>query len=87
GARRAVVGDLSPAASLIAAGYNLPFDVSAFEQAARRILDEVQREIGWMYETLHTDGKTRGRINYTVWSEVFVCPDCAGEVVFLEEAL
>ena len=28
-----------------------------------------------------------GRIEYTVWSEVFTCPDCAGEVVFLDEAL
>ncbi len=26
-------------------------------------------------------------IEYTVWSEVFTCPDCAGEVVFLDEAL
>ena len=40
-----------------------------------------------MYETLHTDGKTKGRINYTVWSEVFSCPECAGEVVFVKEAL
>ncbi len=40
-----------------------------------------------MYETLYTDGKTKGRIEYTVWSEVFSCPDCAGEVVFLDEAL
>jgi len=30
---------------------------------------------------------TFGRIEYTVWSEVFTCPDCAGEVVFLDEAL
>jgi len=27
-----------------------------------------------------------GRINYTVWSDVFTCPDCAGEVVFWEAA-
>ncbi len=40
-----------------------------------------------MYETLHSDGKTKSRIEYTVWSEVFTCPDCAGEVVFLDEAL
>jgi predicted RNA methylase len=40
-----------------------------------------------MYETLHTDGKKKGFINFTVWSEVFSCPDCGGEVVFLEEAL
>ena len=40
-----------------------------------------------MYETLHTDGETRGRIDYTVWSEVFSCPDCTGDVVFTDEAL
>jgi len=40
-----------------------------------------------MYETLHSDGRTKGRIEYTVWSEVFTCPDCAGSVDFLDEAL
>ncbi|MEA1053312.1 DNA methyltransferase [Lamprobacter modestohalophilus] len=87
GARRVILNDLGPAASFIAAGYNLPFDVKRFEQEAKRILDEVEAELGWMYEVLHTDGKTKGRINYTVWSEVFSCPECAGEVNFLEEAL
>jgi len=87
GARRAIVGDLSPAASFIAANYNLPFDVNTFDYCAKRILSELEEEIGWMYETFHTDGKTKGRINYTIWSEVFTCPDCSGEVVFLEEAL
>ena len=87
GARRVVLGDLSPAATFIAANYNLPFDVSAFREASAQLLREVDAEIGWMYETLHTDGQTTGRINYTVWSEVFSCSDCAGEVVFLDEAL
>ncbi len=87
GARRAILGDLSPAATFIAANYNTPFDVAAFAAAARKLLDDVEDEIGWMYETLHTDGKTKGRINYTVWSEVFSCPECTGEVVFLEAAL
>jgi DNA modification methylase len=87
GTRRVVLGDLSPAATFIAANYNLPFDVNAFGRAARQILDEVEEELGWMYETLHVDGKTKGRIEYTVWSEIFSCPDCTGEVIFLEEAL
>ena len=87
GARRVILGDLSPAATFIAANYNLPFDVDAFAEAARQLLDEVETEIGWMYETLHTDRKTKGRINYTVWSEVFSCPECAGEVIFVDEAL
>ena len=86
GARRAILNDLGPAATFISAGYNLPFDVRAFEREARRILDEVEAELGWMYETTHKDGK-KGRINYTVWSEVFSCPECSGEVVFVEQAL
>ena len=87
GARRVVLGDLSPAATFIAANYNIPFDVDQFAEAARKLLDDVEEEVGWMYETLHTDGKTKGRINYTVWSEVFSCLECAGETVFLEAAL
>lgn len=87
GARRVVLNDLSPAATFIAANYNLPFDVDAFAKAGKQLLKDVEQEIGWMYETQHSDGKTKGRIEYTVWSEVFTCPECAGEVNFLDEAL
>ena len=87
GARRAVLNDLSPAATFIGANYNIPFDVDAFAKAGKQLLKELEQDIGWMYETTHTDGKTKGRIEYTVWSEVFTCPHCAGEVNFLDEAL
>lgn len=87
GARRAVLNDLSPAATFIGANYNIPFDVDAFAQAGKQLLKDVEQDIGWIYETLHSDGKTKGRIEYTVWSEVFSCPECAGEVNFLDEAL
>ena len=87
GARRAVINDLSPAATFIGANYNIPLDVEAFAKAGKQLLKELEQDIGWMYETTHTDGKTKGRIEYTVWSEVFTCPDCAGEVNFLDEAL
>lgn len=87
GARRAVLNDLSPAATFIGANYNIPFDVDAFAKAGKQLLKELEQDIGWMYETLHSDGKTNGRIEYTVWSEVFSCPECAGEVNFLDEAL
>lgn len=87
GARRAVLNDLSPAATFIGANYNLPFDINAFAKAGTKLLKDVEREIGWMYETLHTDGKTRARIEYTVWSEVLNCASCAGEIVFTDAAL
>jgi len=87
GARRAVLNDLSPAATFIGANYNIPFDVDAFAKAGKQLLKAVEQDIGWMYETLHSDGKTKGRIEYTVWSQLYSCPDCAGEVNFTEEAL
>ena len=91
GLRRAVLGDLSPVASFIAYNYNAPVDVEAFETEAKRLLAEVETECGWMYETEHIDPKTqkggKGKINYTVWSDVFTCPDCAGEMVFWEVAV
>jgi predicted RNA-binding Zn-ribbon protein involved in translation (DUF1610 family) len=81
------LNDLGPAATFIAANYNLPFELGTFVATAERILDELDAEIGWMYQTLHSDGKTKGRINFTVWSEVFSCPECTQEVVFADEAL
>jgi len=84
--RKAILSDLSPAATFIAYNYNTPVDVNEFEREAKRILAEVEKECGWMYETLHTDG-TKGRINYTVWSDVFICPYCNQEHVFWDAAV
>lgn len=86
GARRAILVDLSPVANFIA--YNLNLDVSAheFKKAADAFFEKIEAELGWMYETLHTDGTRRGRINYVVWSQVFICPNCAGDVVFMDQA-
>jgi hypothetical protein len=39
-----------------------------------------------MYETTHVDGR-RGFINYTVWSALLSCAECAHEIVFSDEAL
>jgi hypothetical protein len=61
--------------------------LEAFAKAGKQLLQEVEQEIGWMYKTLHPDGATKGRIEYTVWSEIFTCPECAIEINFLDEAL
>ena len=101
GARKAILCDLSPAATFIAYNYNMDVDVREFEREANRILNEVEDECDWMFETQHVvDGKVqyginingemksiKGKINYTVWSEVFVCPGCASEIVFWDAAV
>ena len=127
GARKAILNDLSPAATFIAFNYNTPVNAAAFEREAKRILAEVEAECGWMYTTLHEaseaetervagavrtcstaeelrqlyeglkspcsplrDAKSRlqvGKINYTVWSDVFLCPQCSGEIIFFTTAI
>ncbi|WP_324057156.1 DNA methyltransferase [Aeromonas caviae] len=87
GFRKAILADLSPAATFIANNYNTPIDVAVFEVEVKRILKDIEQEYGWMYETLHVDGKTKGKINYTIWSDVFMCPECAEEVVYWDNAL
>lgn len=86
GVRRTVLNDLSSAATFIAYNYNTPVDISVFEKEAKRLLKEIEKECGWMYETQHTDGRT-GNINYTVWSEVFTCPHCGKEVIYYDVAV
>ena len=45
GLRRVILADLSPAATFIAANYNIPFKVESFSSAAHDILDEVNNEL------------------------------------------
>lgn len=85
GVRKAICSDLSPIASLIAASYNLKFDVQSFAKKAKAILNQVEEELGWMYET-EVDGK-KARINYTIWSDVFICPSCGQEITLWNEAV
>jgi DNA modification methylase len=91
GVRKAVLNDLSPAATFIAYNYNTPVDAAAFEREARRILREVEQECGWMYETWHPNcddpKRVKGKVNYTVWSDVLSCPNCNDEVLFWDLAV
>jgi rubredoxin len=91
GVRKAVLNDLSPAATFIAYNYNTPMDAVAFEREAKRILWELEEECGWMYETWHPNcdapNRVKGKINYTVWSDVFVCPTCVHEMIFWDVAV
>jgi DNA modification methylase len=86
GARRSILSDLSPAASFISANYNSLNDVINLELKANKILLEVRKELSWLYETKHSDGRA-GVINYVVWSDIFSCPECSSEINFWEAAL
>ena len=86
GTRKVALSDLSPVATFMAAKYNSEFDIDLYKEEFQRILGQLYDELGWMYETIHSDRKTIGKINYTVWSEVFNCAECLEEIVFLNQA-
>lgn len=85
GVRHSICSDLSPIATLIAASYTLPFDAKEFEYKANAILNQVEAELGWMYETEINGIKTK--VNYTIWSDVFICPSCGKEIVLWKESV
>lgn len=95
GRRLAILNDLSPAAQHITYGYNRSCRVSEFLDDAERIIAACEEKCSWMYETMHVHGEPSllrcsdlvGRINYVVWSDVFVCPHCGEELVFYNIAL
>lgn len=69
--RRALLADLSPAATALAAGYCLPVDPQAVQEAFAQVLSRLREECDWLYRLpngLETD--------YVVWSEVYRCPYC-----------
>ena len=92
GERKAILSDLSPAASFIAYNYNTPIDLKSFYQDIDRITAEA--ELDWLYKTRHKinqptlfdDKPCYGRINYTVWSDVLICPSCGKEIVYYNAA-
>lgn len=85
GVRHGICSDLAPSASLISASYNLNFDRKAFERKANAILDEVESQYGWMFETIIHGQKAK--VNYYIWSDVFACPECGEEINFWNEAV
>lgn len=86
GSRNAILNDLSPSASFISYNYNRPVNIFQFKKQTEAILMDLGKENKWMYETLGSDGR-KGIINYTVWSDTFICPICTREVVFWEVAV
>ena len=86
GTRRAICGDLSPIASFISSNYNIGIEANAFKKEVKRILTQLDNECGWMYKTKSPNG-VEGIANYTVFSDVLVCPHCGKEYIFWDAAV
>lgn len=86
GKRYCILSDISMAATFIAHGYNYPHSINDIVEVADSLLERLDDEIGWAYETNHVTpnrtlfGNSKGKINYTVWSDIVLCPNCGAEL-------
>lgn len=95
GARKAVLTDLSSAATHISNRYNCGYDFPKLKSEGKLLLQKLKDECSWMYTTNHTQKEGQlsfedtgtGLINYTVWSDVMICPSCGKEYVFWDLAV
>ena len=98
GKRKAIISDLAVAATFFARNFNSSIDYETARLRIDQILNQLREKCRWMYETYHTDGNgnhviditgndIKGFMNYTVWSDVFICPHCGNELVFWNSAV
>lgn len=86
GERCAIINDLSPFCSFISYAVNsVSANKSDMYEKLRNVLDAVECETRWMFETNHHGSP--GIINFVAWSDVFVCPSCSKEYVFWDSAV
>lgn len=96
GARRAILLDLSPAATLLSNALNFSMDHDMCLDAARAVIHDVKSTLPKLYETNHTGWSVRerkrvphkqyarktterGEIEFTVYSDILSCPECAAQ--------
>lgn len=95
GKRYAIINDLSTIGTFISAQYNKAVSPD-FNISASNLMSALRNECDWMFKTRHDHDNEEcvldssmayGTINYTVWSDVLICPHCGKEIVFWKAAV
>ncbi len=79
--RSAILSDLSPAAVHISRNYNTPCSPEEFQSAMDKVEKAVASTMRWLYNPIRQAGQN---IEYTTWSDVFQCCECAGSILYWE---
>ena len=74
--------DLSPIANFISYNFNINWNLLVIKKQFNDILNKVDKELSWMYQTWDEASKSLARINYVIWSDVYSCPNCNKEDSF-----
>jgi len=79
GERHAILNDLSVYAAFIGHHYNHLGNTPSLSKE----FEDAIRVYEWMYVT-YDKTRVKRTVNYYVWSDVFLCQECGGEVVFFD---
>ena len=85
--RKAVLVDLSPAATFIASGYLNPLPPETLLEAGGRWLAATRPYLASLYRTPDDGAGEWTELEYTVWSDRFRCPHCATTFLFWDVAV
>jgi len=87
GRRYALLSDLSPIATFIAYNLNYPLSPYEFDASYQALLNSLEDLESRLYPSFDEMGGINGRINYVVWSDVYVCTECSEEYVYWDAAV
>lgn len=82
--RIALLADLSPLATHIAANTTSPLDTETALSELNEVLDALEAEFGDLYASFTDDGVSDGTIDYLVWTEWFHCSHCGTPLSFYD---
>lgn len=84
--RKALLSDISPAATFIARHLNTPVDAEEYLKAVRKILEEAADLEAKLYQTPCRNCGTLTPMLYMVWSYGVICPECDCEFMLWDVA-
>ncbi len=87
GVRNTILCDLSTNATHIASNYTRYIDQASFLHNFNMFLEKCETACDWVYKTVDPINNKLCNINYTVWSEVFVCEHCLKEYSYWDSSV
>lgn len=97
GLRNVVLNDISPFGTLLSNNYNSLEYFDDLHNYMDQLIKEVVCETNWMYKTKHivknesqlnmNSDEQFGILKHIYWSQVFICPECSGELVYWDIAV
>jgi DNA modification methylase len=83
GIRKSICSDLSPIATLLASNFSSTEDIQIFEENSKKILNEFKNKLGDLYTVIYKNKECE--VNYILYSDVNLCPNCNEDIVFWGE--